>query len=594
MPDVALVSQQDFLPLDPAASRPSPLREWQNLDQELEAAISESKRNRSLVDLTSASQRPNFRTLSTSSSDAEPERHQEEKRTLSRRKVRRRQKRSDSSTEEEGGNAVTTNDHHRVTAPVAFPKELDKLDDVKRSTSSTLLPETKLKSPKRKPKRELLAPLEDPTKKSPETSSKGDALDSSKKVPKIKSKLKVPDIHIQNDSNEKSKHSSKQLAESSKSPSPTRDLKADHFLPSTEAKLKNSRNTYSTKDKKLDFALASKHLSGPDADETSRRKIIPSSEDGQTPLLEPTREEMHAKQNSAKKKKVSPRGKRKALKSSTGNLQAPKGVIRNGLPKTPPSPGGVLDLEALIAAQDSKSNKVSHKDIQGFLHRSRMHLKVEDVRRHMDIAKAIGTMDTKKLKSKARNARLASLGEEEQSSNRSSPIEENPASKPPSGVGQPRNQSSRLSPNRQSNQANLAHGQGLPPKALEAPASPSKTKKTKTSQQVRSDGAKRLELIKAARKARKDRKDPEGLQEEKKLPMESYTMTKMQLPIVIDNKKRNRKAEKNYANADEDFYKDFKIIFVNLPMPKDDQPREYLRRETVLPERGMIVQLFVK
>ena len=526
MPDVALISQSTFEDFEDsgvvARDSDSPLRDTADLDQELEAAISESKRARgALVDLTSASQqRPNFRTLSTSSSsDEEVDRHGE-KRALSKRKVRRRRKRTDSCSTEEEENA-NTNDHV-ITSPKAKSalRVPDAVGNVKRQKSSK--------------KSTALAPL---------TDTKGQ-LDSSKKESKSESK-------------------SIKLKENRKIPSIKRDTKKE------ELPKKYSPN------------------------QATAREL---SENAPTSLKPKTNPDMPAKpsRSPARRKKTT----NKSAKKRSSDKSSPAAKTESGISRrrTPPGPDGLMDLEALIAAQDSKSSKVSHKDIQGFLHRSRMHLKVEDVRRHMDIAKAIGTMDTKKLKAKARNVRLASLDEEE--SAQSSQVEDAPLSASKSGSARrnrsvsPRRNLTRLSklgapsgstPNLPGDQARHLGSNGGPPslktsRHLEPTPKIGKSGKgtSNARAQEKADALKRLELIKAARKAKKDKDPTAGEQsQEETRKLESYTMKKMQLPIVIENKKRNKKADKVYADADVDFYKDFKMIFVNLPMPNDDLPREY-------------------
>ncbi len=123
------------------------------------------------------------------------------------------------------------------------------------------------------------------------------------------------------------------------------------------------------------------------------------------------------------------------------------------------------------------------------------------------------------------------------------------------------------------------------------------------------ESAKRLELIKAARSSRRKIDPSSGAsrgQEQRgddddesrpqpPPPTERATGPKQAratLPLVIkpekDGAKKRKKDAVVYADANEEFYRDFKIIYVALPVPKDELPREYCENEvhaTSIPRR---------
>lgn len=99
------------------------------------------------------------------------------------------------------------------------------------------------------------------------------------------------------------------------------------------------------------------------------------------------------------------------------------------------------------------------------------------------------------------------------------------------------------------------------------------------------ESAKRLELIKAARssKHKANLSKPEIDRQ-----CNIANKTRVSLPIVlkpdgskkaVNVKKKNKTASSAaiYADSNEEFYKEFRIIYVNLPIPRDELPREYHR-----------------
>ena len=89
------------------------------------------------------------------------------------------------------------------------------------------------------------------------------------------------------------------------------------------------------------------------------------------------------------------------------------------------------------------------------------------------------------------------------------------------------------------------------------------------------ESAKRLELIKAARSnkrkvdisPRKDSRDVAKKSEKSEM--------KATLPLMIKYQEGGKKKKvMTYTDADEDFYRDFKIIWVALPVTADELPRE--------------------
>ncbi len=127
----------------------------------------------------------------------------------------------------------------------------------------------------------------------------------------------------------------------------------------------------------------------------------------------------------------------------------------------------------------------------------------------------------------------------------------------------------------------------LPPVSKAGPPKP----KTNSAE----DSAKRLELIKAARSSKR-KVDPAHFKQRDKEQEEPPSPTsraapatkalggggkqpRAALPLVVKPEPGGAKKKKRdaavYADANEDFYREFKIIYVALPVPKDDLPRKY-------------------
>ncbi len=360
--------------------------------------------------------------------------------------------------------------------------------------------------------------------------------------------------------------------------------------------------------------------------------------------------------------------------------------------------GEIEDLEDLerLSAGDVKlagaagkvsnahqSSSVSHKEIQKFLHKSKMLMDVDDVRRAMQNAKAIGAKEHKKqlkdqslpsdktdLTTKLRNRSLPRMIRSPTKPTTKESTKNNFMASPPKSldktgttdndvsltlrevtkpggrkevpaaaaakdkvdtknntvaprtlkplkqrVRQPRSNDEEAS---QTNLKEPKNRQKEPSQVLKMPPAPQDKQeqqqpKAKTGPEINppmtsgppklnsssEESAKRLELIKAAR-ASKQRgtlaaHSPPSVQGKAGGGGGTFNkahekVSRVSLPIMIKSEKpqpptKRRRAPQQqsiYADADEDFYREFRIIFVTLPVPKDDLPREFSGRLTCL------------
>ncbi len=335
-------------------------------------------------------------------------------------------------------------------------------------------------------------------------------------------------------------------------------------------------------------------------------------------------------------------------------------------PKTPPSiktaEMDLLDSEGILLKPDAEppvkvSTSVTHKEIQKFLHKSKMQMEVEDVRRAFANARTIGeraraaaaTTDTKKKKGQAntnektpnnvprappRDQNVQRLIKDDlvisdqkatdaKSMQRSNQTVKNKIPRPINKIGGSKSvpdgldrqvpkpdstgigtivdaKTSKLSkpkslssltqkgkvPTKRvvSDKENILQATPPPPPSIP----PKKGVKLKSGPPKpttdAAESAKRLELIKAAR-SNKRRVDPGPSADNAPGPPPATekaatgSKAKAALPIMVKPEgaaaRRAKRAEQAmYADASEDFYRDFKIIYVVLPTPRDELPRK--------------------
>jgi hypothetical protein len=225
-----------------------------------------------------------------------------------------------------------------------------------------------------------------------------------------------------------------------------------------------------------------------------------------------------------------------------------------------------IDLEELIAAQDNggkskQGGRVHLKDIQKFLHKSRMHLKPDDIQKAIENARTLGVMSQEaggeKGASLMANANLASFG------------------------------SRKVVKESQTVAEFLASLGAETLKFLDdAEKNKAATYKMKSTQHLgplRGGGGgggsgggigfavATVSVVGSTRKLKK------GVQLEEKVVHQGQQKTiRMALPLVTNS---NRKRTGLGAHDESDsFYREFKVVFVTVPVPIDDLPSEYILR----------------
>lgn len=263
----------------------------------------------------------------------------------------------------------------------------------------------------------------------------------------------------------------------------------------------------------------------------------------------------------------------------------------------------------------SVDGPVSHFQIESFIHRSKANFNIEDVKAALDNAKIIGDTDkeidlggkAKRVKDaqalkvakkwrvlaekvKREHGRLG-LDELDDKLNKiDSPGAQSPRQKP-SSPKRRTSQSAQLPPLQNS----MSRSQLLQKSnsRLNLQPGPSKTPSKTSSIQMGppkptgdpAEGSRRMELLKAARKVQSNVKmkqitskmmpSDKDKKQEPDEPLKKIIVGRAGLPLLTRRDKMSKAQLKTEGEAEKSFYKDFRIIYVEVPVPTDEYPREY-------------------
>lgn len=226
----------------------------------------------------------------------------------------------------------------------------------------------------------------------------------------------------------------------------------------------------------------------------------------------------------------------------------------------------------------STSATVSKFEIEKFLHKSKMEMGEADIRKAIKNAHMFGQKEEKSHKK--RDEDLKSSTSRVAHYRQLKPSVPPPTSNKTDSLSKPPPVGKKVPPNVSKDKDEIRKTtKKTPPKPLPNPTQLGPinraTKKSLSDDQESEENSKRLELIKAAREARKTVKTiPMGSDSPSK--PNPHSSNKASLPLMTKPlpKKKGAKGSADYADADQDFYRDFRIIFVTLPHTEDELPRE--------------------
>ena len=247
----------------------------------------------------------------------------------------------------------------------------------------------------------------------------------------------------------------------------------------------------------------------------------------------------------------------------------------------------------------NNDGSVSHFQIESFIHRSKSNFNVEDVKAALDNAKIIGdndkTLDLGGKAKKVQDAQALRVAKkwrvfaekiqrehgrtglevlDKKLAASDSPANQSPRHKPPSPRQRLLSTQQTLLPSLEKRKIKSSNPTQINraskgPMMMSGPPKPEQAESTK-----------RLELMKAARKVQPKLKkiadkviaDEKAQSQEVEKPR--LIVGKASLPLVTRKDKALKAQLKTEAEAERAFYREFRIIYVDIPIPHDEFPRE--------------------
>ena len=302
------------------------------------------------------------------------------------------------------------------------------------------------------------------------------------------------------------------------------------------------------------------------------RTLSSSSSDGEDQINN------KANVKAAKKKyKKTPVPQRKTVVGKKKEVEKPEANANNAAANEEFEDLAALKGGISFPAGEIDTGSVSKHDIEKFLHKSKMQMDVKDIRRAMKNAQKIGEKDTV---SKEPTRELLTRKKD-------TPFGRKLIKSKPSNTGLNSQGAESLSDERQR----------IPPlKKTDSLKSQlndfSERKQSKGDESL--EEQKRLDLIKASRGARKtmakfelehkttsggghEGSDPKAAKATLALVTKANNAASPSSPTKkkFAGANHNNFKTGDYADADQEFYKDFRVIYVVLPVTNNDLPREY-------------------